>query len=231
MVADAAAPLNGTLCALVVLGMAIGGLVAGSLTREFTLADGVALRLARLYGAEAALVAARGRSPLTSGTSVLLGEVDWAVQEEGATCVEDVLYRRTRAALYLPSEREALVQPIAERMQSLLDWTQTRLEGEVGAVRARLAEDAGTALEQIESVSKDLSALIASISEEAHTQSVTATEIAVLMKSVQKVSILASAGSTQAATSVEKLAELVMQLSNSVTDFKLPEDVLIGPGK
>ena len=34
----------------------------------------------------------------------------------------------------------------------------------------------------------------------------------------------ASAGSTQAATSVEKLAELVMQLSDSVTDFKLPED-------
>jgi glycerol-3-phosphate dehydrogenase len=115
--------------------------LAGSLTREFTLADGVALRLARLYGAEAALVAARGRSPLTSGTSVLLGEVDWAVQEEGATCVEDVLYRRTRAALYLPSEREALVQPIAERMQSLLDWTQSRLEGEVGAVRARLASE------------------------------------------------------------------------------------------
>jgi len=33
-----------------------------------------------------------------------------------------------------------------------------------------------------------------------------------------------SAGSTQAATSVEELAELVMQLSDSVTDFKLPED-------
>ncbi len=89
---------------------------------------------------------------------------------------------------------------------------------------ARLAEDAGTALEQIELVSTDLSKLIAGISEEAHTQSVSATEISELMKSVQKVSIQASQGSTQAATSVEELAELVLQLSDSVSDFKLPED-------
>ena len=89
---------------------------------------------------------------------------------------------------------------------------------------ARLAEDAGTALEQIESVSKDLSRLIANISEEAQTQSNNATEISELMKQVQAVSIQASEGSTQAATSVETLAELVMQLSDSVTDFKLPED-------
>jgi methyl-accepting chemotaxis protein len=34
----------------------------------------------------------------------------------------------------------------------------------------------------------------------------------------------ASRSSTQAADSVEELAELVMQLSDSVTDFKLPED-------
>ncbi|MCZ6823504.1 MAG: hypothetical protein O7F10_11185, partial [Deltaproteobacteria bacterium] len=115
--------------------------LSSSLTREFVRADGVDLRLARLYGAEARLIAARGRSALTSGTSVLVGEVDWAVQEEAATCVEDVLYRRTRAALYLPSERETLVQPIAECMRSLLDWTQIRLEGEVEAVRARLASE------------------------------------------------------------------------------------------
>ena len=44
------------------------------------------------------------------------------------------------------------------------------------------------------------------------------------MKSVQEVSIQASEGSVQAAASVDKLAELVMQLSDSVTDFKLPED-------
>jgi methyl-accepting chemotaxis protein len=44
------------------------------------------------------------------------------------------------------------------------------------------------------------------------------------MKRVQKVSVQASEGSTQTAASVDELAELVMQLSDSVTDFKLPEE-------
>jgi methyl-accepting chemotaxis protein len=44
------------------------------------------------------------------------------------------------------------------------------------------------------------------------------------MKGVQSVSVQASQGSAQAATSVENLAELVMRLSDSVTDFKLPDD-------
>jgi twitching motility protein PilJ len=87
---------------------------------------------------------------------------------------------------------------------------------------ARLAEDAGTALEQIESVSKDLATMIAGISEEAQTQSATATVISKLMHEVQEVSEQAAESSTQAANSVEDLAELVMQLSDSVTDFKLP---------
>ena len=87
-----------------------------------------------------------------------------------------------------------------------------------------MAQDAGAALEQIEIVSKELSSLIASISDEAQTSSATATEISELMKGVQDVSTRASKGSAQAATSVENLAELVMRLSDSVTDFKLPED-------
>jgi twitching motility protein PilJ len=87
-----------------------------------------------------------------------------------------------------------------------------------------MAEDAGTALEQIETVSTDLSKLIVEISEEANSQSATATEISELMKSVQEISVQSSEGSNQAARAVEKLAELVMQLSDSVTDFKLPDE-------
>jgi len=89
---------------------------------------------------------------------------------------------------------------------------------------AQLAEDAGTALEHIEGISNDLSKLIASISEEAQQQSANATNISDLMKSVQDLSTQASVGSARAAQSVDELAELVMQLSDSVTDFKLPED-------
>lgn len=115
--------------------------LAASLARDFELAHDIALRLARLYGAEACLVASRGQAPLVTEHSVLAGEVDWAVQVEGAVSVEDVLYRRTRVALYLPDEREALVQPIAERMRDLLGWSPERVETEVTQVRARLASE------------------------------------------------------------------------------------------
>ena len=109
----------------------------------------------------------------------------------------------------------------ADTSEAVVSMEATTTEVVTGA---RLAEDAGTALEQIETVSKDLSSLIASISEETQVQSRTAAEISGLMKSVQQVSEQASESSTQAASSVDELAELVMQLSDSVTDFKLPED-------
>ena len=89
---------------------------------------------------------------------------------------------------------------------------------------ALLTEDAGTALGHIEQVSNDLSRLIASLAEEANQQPPHAPEISELMQSVQKLSIQASEGSDLAAHSVDELAVLVMKLSDSVTDFKLPEE-------
>jgi twitching motility protein PilJ len=141
---------------------------------------------------------------------------------KGFAVVADEVQQLAESATNATRRIGTLVQTIqADTSEAVVSMEATTTEVVSGA---RLAEDAGTALEQIESVSKDLSKLIASISEEAHTQSITATDISELMKSVQEVSMQASESSTQAATSVEKLAELVMQLSDSVTDFKLPED-------
>jgi len=141
---------------------------------------------------------------------------------KGFAVVADEVQQLAESATNATRRIGTLVQTIqADTSEAVVSMESTTTEVVTGA---RLAEEAGTALEQIESVSKDLSALIASISEEAHTQSASATEISKLMKSVQEVSVQASASSTQATTSVEELAELVMQLSDSVTDFKLPED-------
>ncbi len=63
------------------------------------------------------------------------------MQSEGAAGVEDVLYRRTRSALYDPDVRESIVTPIATQMAGLLDWSRDRVEKEVAAARARLAAD------------------------------------------------------------------------------------------
>src|SRR5690606_17240198 len=100
-----------------------------------------AARLARLYGSEAEAVVRRDPAPLVPGAPVLAGEVDHAVALEGARTLEDVVYRRTRAALYDPSAREAMLAPAAERMAALLGWTPERVARECAAVRARLAAD------------------------------------------------------------------------------------------
>jgi twitching motility protein PilJ len=141
---------------------------------------------------------------------------------KGFAVVADEVQRLAESATNSTRRIENLVQTIqADTFEAVVSMESTISEVVSGA---GLAEDAGIALEQIEMVSTDLSEMIEGISEEANSQSANATKISELMKDVQNTSIQASAGSSQAATSVEQLAELVMQLSNSVTDFKLPED-------
>lgn len=141
---------------------------------------------------------------------------------KGFAVVADEVQQLSERAANATRRIETIVQTIqADTSEAIISMESTTSEVVSGA---RLAQDAGAALEQIETVSQDLSELIASIAEEAQNQSTTTTDIATLMKSVQKVSEQASVGSAEAATSVENLAELVMVLSESVTDFKLPED-------
>lgn len=98
-------------------------------------------RLVRLYGSEAGEVLASGAEPLVTGGEVLCGEVDWAVNVEAAYTLEDVIYRRTRAAWYSPSERDALLAPVAARMAQLLAWDESEQQRQIGAVRQRYAEE------------------------------------------------------------------------------------------
>lgn len=115
--------------------------LAARVASELGLSEGAALRLVRLYGTEATSVGARGAQSILPNGQVLTGEIDWAVREEGAVRLEDVVYRRTRAALYVPSEREALLEPIAARMASLLGWDDARCEEEVARTRALIEEE------------------------------------------------------------------------------------------
>ena len=72
---------------------------------------------------------------------VVAGEVDWAVQVDGALTLEDLIYRRTRAAWYTPAEREALLAPAASLMADLLGWDKARTAADIDAVRARYASE------------------------------------------------------------------------------------------
>ena len=105
--------------------------LSGVLAREFALDPLAAARLARLYGSEAEQVARSGAKAILPGGRVLEGEIVWALAEEGAATVGDVLHRRTRAALYEPRERTALVRPVAERMARQLGWTAKKMGEEI----------------------------------------------------------------------------------------------------
>ncbi len=123
-----------------------GGFTGGVEKQVATLADrqleeGAALRLTRLYGAEAVDVLDLDSQPIAPGSHVFSGEVKWAVRQEGATDLEDVIYRRTRAAYYRPSEVEEILEPASVLLAVELDWAENRRNEECESVRARLKQD------------------------------------------------------------------------------------------
>jgi glycerol-3-phosphate dehydrogenase len=114
---------------------------ARELAREHRLGDTAALRLIRLYGGEAGALLRYGAEPLVAGGDARAGEVEWAVRVDGARGVEDVLYRRTRIALYEARGREAAAEAIGARMAALLDWDAARAADEVARAKRKLAAD------------------------------------------------------------------------------------------
>ena len=86
----------------------------------------------------------------------------------------------------------------------------------------RLADAAGQALGEIESVSEQLSELIVNIAQVAHEQSENATTVSQNMGQIQEATTLTSTGTRQTAESIGKLSELARELQASVAGFKLP---------
>ena len=139
----------------------------------------------------------------------------------GFAVVADEVQRLAERATNATRRIEMLVQNIqADTSEAVISMESTTSEVVSGAEKA---EDAGEALQRIESTSKDLSKLIEEISQEAQTQSESATRIAEQMNSIRDVSIQTSGGSKQTAQSMGRLADLVHKLSESVADFKLPK--------
>jgi len=115
--------------------------LAAGLARRHGLEGATAARLARLYGTESEALLAVGSDALVPGGRVRSAEVDWAVREEGALHLDDLISRRLRAPLYLPREVEGLLEPAAARMATLLDWDAARRESEIAHVTSGLARD------------------------------------------------------------------------------------------
>ena len=121
---------------------AAGFSLASEVTRVallYKISQRVALRLVRLYGAETEKVL--GYSPRPISSCVFAEEVDWAVSIEGATSLEDVLYRRLRCVWFEPQDLGVLAPAVAEHMANILRWDTSEQRRQRVAFEERIAFD------------------------------------------------------------------------------------------
>ncbi|HEX7368925.1 MAG TPA: methyl-accepting chemotaxis protein [Rhodanobacteraceae bacterium] len=138
----------------------------------------------------------------------------------GFAVVADEVQRLAERATGATKRIETLVQTIqSDTIEAVSSMEQTTTQVVNGA---RLAEDAGTALGEIEKVSTNLAGLIQGISSAAQQQSAAATNISSTMSSIQQITAQTSVGANQTAESIGNLAQLAQELRRSVADFKLP---------
>jgi twitching motility protein PilJ len=138
----------------------------------------------------------------------------------GFAVVADEVQRLAGRSASATKRIETLVQAIqSDTNEAVNSMEQTTAEVVAGA---RKAEDAGSALGDIERVSHDLSALIQNISTAARQQSIAATDISQSMNAIQEITSQTSQGASQTAESIGYLAQLASDLRRSVAHFKLP---------
>ncbi|TVT86592.1 methyl-accepting chemotaxis protein [Pseudomonas sp. H3(2019)] len=138
----------------------------------------------------------------------------------GFAVVADEVQRLAERSSAATRQIETLVRAIqTDTNEAVISMEQTTTEVVRGA---RLAQDAGVALEEIEGVSKTLAALIQSISNAAQQQTSSAGQISLTMNVIQQITTQTSSGSTATAESIGNLAKMASQLRRSVSGFTLP---------
>lgn len=141
----------------------------------------------------------------------------------GFAVVADEVQRLAERSSAATKQIEALVKTIqTDTNEAVISMEQTTSEVVRGA---RLAQDGGTALEEIESVSQELADLIQNISNAARQQAASAGHISNTMNVIQEITQQTSDGTTTTARSIGNLTGMANELKNSVAGFTLPEEV------
>ena len=108
------------------------GRLAAELGAMRGLEPGLARRLVARHGSEArAVLATGGAQPLGPDVEQLEAEVGWAVREELALSLDDVLARRLRLAMELPDRGAALAPRVAQLMAAELGWDERAQAAEI----------------------------------------------------------------------------------------------------
>lgn len=141
----------------------------------------------------------------------------------GFAVVADEVQRLAERSATATKQIEALVKTIQnDTNEAVISMEQTTAEVVRGA---RLAQDAGVALEEIENVSANLAELIQNISNAARQQAASAGHISNTMNVIQEITSQTSAGTSATATAIGNLAGMAIKLRESVAGFKLPEEM------
>jgi twitching motility protein PilJ len=138
----------------------------------------------------------------------------------GFAVVADEVQRLAERSGAAAKQISALVKTIqSDTNEAVTSMEQTTSEVVRGT---RLAQDAGVALGEIESVSSSLAEIIENISDAARKQAASAGKISNTMKSIEEITSQTTEGTQATVIAVGNLAEITNELRSSVTGFKLP---------
>jgi twitching motility protein PilJ len=141
----------------------------------------------------------------------------------GFAVVADEVQRLAERSASATKQIESLVKTIqSDTNEAVKSMEQTTAEVVSGA---RLAQDAGVALEEIEGVSANLAELIQNISNAARQQASSAGHISNTMNVIQEITSQTSAGTGATAQAIGDLADMALELRESVAGFTLPDDM------
>ena len=140
----------------------------------------------------------------------------------GFAVVADEVQRLAERSATATRQIENLVKTIqADTNEAVASMESTTTEVVRGA---KMAKDAGVALEEVQDVSHKLSDLIQNISNAASQQAKSAGHISSTMNLIQDITSQTASGTMATARSVGHLNEMAAELQKSVSGFKLPED-------
>ncbi len=137
----------------------------------------------------------------------------------GFAVVADEVQRLAERAGDATRQIEALVKTIQTDTNEAVISMENSTSGVVNG--AKLAQDAGTALDEIERASQDLAGLIRNLSGAAGRQASAASELTGTMSAISDITARTTHGTGEAAQAIGNLAGLVNELRGSVAGFKL----------
>ncbi len=129
--------------------------------------------------------------------------------------VQRLAERSAEATKHITEIVKSIQQDTQNTVEAMERSTQGVVEG------AKVADEAGQALHEIEAVSTRLAELIGAISNATQEQAKSAAQVAASMKGILNITQLTTAGTQKTAHSARELITLATELKHSVSGFKL----------